>query len=107
MGDQTKGWGRRVLSSRAAVFGGAISYGFYLFHLAVLHQVQDRLDLAPFGGGFVRAILLTAAVTIVLSTFAYYLVEKPVLGLKDRPISSLWRRERAPKPGVSSPDAKR
>ena len=103
-GDQTRGMGRRLLSCKVAVFGGAISYGFYLFHLAVLHQVQDRLDLVPFTGGFVKAYVLTAAVTIVLSTGAYYVVEKPVLGLKDRPISSLWRRDRDA--AVSSPGAK-
>ena len=103
-GDQTRGMGRRLLSCKVAVFGGAISYGFYLFHLAVRHQVQDRLDLVPFTGGFVKAYVLTAAVTIVLSTGAYYVVEKPVLGLKDRPISSLWRRDRDA--AVSSPGAK-
>ena len=58
----------------------------------------------PFTGGFVKAYVLTAAVTIVLSTGAYYVVEKPVLGLKDRPISSLWRRDRDA--AVSSPGAK-
>jgi peptidoglycan/LPS O-acetylase OafA/YrhL len=93
-----------VLSSRVAVFGGAISYGFYLFHLAVLHQVQDHFDIPPFSGGFVKAYVLTAAITVVLATGAYYVVEKPVLGLKDRPISSLWRRGR--EPAVSSPGAK-
>jgi peptidoglycan/LPS O-acetylase OafA/YrhL len=99
-GDQTRGTGRRILSSRVAVFGATISYGFYLFHLAVLHQVQDHLDLVPFTGGFVKSYVLTAAVTIVLSTGAYYLVEKRVLELKSRPA------RRAPAPAVSAPDAK-
>jgi peptidoglycan/LPS O-acetylase OafA/YrhL len=95
-GDQTQGRGRRFLSSRIAVFGGAVSYGFYLFHLAVLHKVQPRLGYAPFDGGFVPIYVVTAAVTIVLATFAHYAVEKPTLGLKDQPlkdmITSLWVR---------------
>lgn len=95
-GDQTQGVGRRVLSSRVAVFGGAISYGFYLFHLAVLHQIQDRLGYAPFSGGFVPIYVVTAAVTVVLAAFAHYTVERPTLGLKDQPlkdmVTSLWVR---------------
>ena len=103
-GDQTQGLGRRVLSCRIAVLGGAISYGFYLFHQAIMHKVQQRLDLAPFSGGFVRVYVLTAAVTIVFSIGAYLAVERPVLGLKDRPISSLWRRRR--ESDVNAPPAR-
>jgi peptidoglycan/LPS O-acetylase OafA/YrhL len=95
-GDQTQGRGRRILSSKVAVFGGTISYGFYLFHLAVLHKVQPRLGYAPFDGGFVPIYVVTAAVTIVLALFAYHAVERPALALKDQPlkdmVASLWVR---------------
>jgi peptidoglycan/LPS O-acetylase OafA/YrhL len=95
-GDQTEGLGRRMLSSRVAAFGGMVSYGFYLFHLAVLHKVQVRLGYAPFDGGFVPIYVLTAAVTLVLATFAYYAVERPTLRLKDQPLgdmfTSMWVR---------------
>jgi peptidoglycan/LPS O-acetylase OafA/YrhL len=107
-GDQTQGRGRRLLSSKVAAYGGAISYGFYLFHLAVLHKVQEHLGYAPFDGGFVPIYLGTAAVTIVLASFAYYTVEKPTLGLKDQPlaamVSSLWVRH--PKRGLSEASPK-
>ena len=47
-------------------------------------------------GGFVPLYVVTAAVTIVLATFAHYAVEKPTLGLKDQPlkemVTSLWVR---------------
>jgi peptidoglycan/LPS O-acetylase OafA/YrhL len=90
-GDQTRGVGRKVLSCRIAVIGGAISYGFYLFHLAVMHKVQDHFDLAPFTGGFVKLYVGTAAVTLVFALGAYYLVDKPVVSLKDGSFRDVWR----------------
>jgi len=103
-GDQTQGLGRRVLSCRLAVMGGAVSYGFYLFHQAVLNKLQIKLDIAPFSGGFVELYVLTAAITIVLSTGAYFLVERPVLGMKDQTFGSLWVRHRkTPEPQSEVP----
>ncbi len=97
-GDQTVGLGRRLLSSKAAVFGGAVSYGFYLFHLAVLHKVQPALGYTPFDGGFVPIYVVTAVITLGLASFSYSVVERPTLGLKDQPlrdtIRSLWSRSR-------------
>jgi len=90
-GDQTRGIGRKLLSCRVAVIGGAISYGFYLFHLAVMHKVQEHLDLAPFTGGFAKLYIFTAAVTLVLALGTYYLVDKPVVGLKDGSFRDVWR----------------
>ena len=90
-GDQTRGVGRKVLSCRIAVIGGAISYGFYLFHLAVMHKVQEHFDLAPFTGGFVKLYVGTAAVTLVFALGAYYLVDKPVVSLKDGSFRDVWR----------------
>jgi peptidoglycan/LPS O-acetylase OafA/YrhL len=103
-GDQTKGIGRKLLSCRVAMIGGAISYGFYLFHLAVMHQAQDALDLVPFGGGFAKLYLVTAACTLVLALGAYWLVDKPMIGLKDSTFGDLWRKATgravsAPTPG--------
>ena len=46
-GDQTKGWGRRFLASKPLVLLGTVSLGFYLFHLAVMANVQEWL--APDG----------------------------------------------------------
>ena len=90
-GDQTRGVGRKILSCRIAVIGGAISYGFYLFHLAVMHKVQEHFDLAPFTGGFVKLYVGTAAVTLVFALGAYYLVDKPVVSLKDGSFRDVWR----------------
>ena len=90
-GDQTRGVGRKVLSCRIAVIGGAISYGFYLFHLAVMHKVQEHFNLAPFSGGFVKLYVGTAAVTIVFALGAYFLVDKPVVSLKDGSFRDVWR----------------
>jgi peptidoglycan/LPS O-acetylase OafA/YrhL len=87
-GDQTQGVGRRLLSCRIAVFGGAISYGFYLFHLAVLNKVEVWTDAEPFNGSFPKVYTLTVLITGVLATGAYYVIERPTLQLKDRSIRS-------------------
>ena len=46
-GDQTQGRGRRFLASKPLVLLGTVSLGFYLFHLAVMTNVQEWL--APDG----------------------------------------------------------
>jgi peptidoglycan/LPS O-acetylase OafA/YrhL len=95
-GDQTKGRGRRFLACKPLVLLGTISLGFYLFHLAVMTNVQEWL--APSGtssvfyGSFPAVFGLTFVVAIALAFLSYYLVEKPFLRLKNQPFSSLWKR---------------
>jgi len=96
-GDQTQGLGRRILASRPLVLLGTVSLGFYLFHLAVMGNVQEWL--APSGtssvfyGSLPAVVGLTSVISIALAFLSYYVVEKPFLRLKDRPIASLWRRQ--------------
>ena len=82
-GDSREGLTRRVLGAPAIVYLGVISYGFYLYHWAVLKQILDwRIDgtLGPLsswewlGLGFVGAF--------VLGSLSWYLVERPALSLK-------------------------
>jgi peptidoglycan/LPS O-acetylase OafA/YrhL len=95
-GDQTQGRGRRFLASKPLVLLGTVSLGFYLFHLAVMTNVQEWL--APEGtssifyGSLPAVFGLTFVGAIALAFLSYYLVEKPFLRLKDKPFSSLWRR---------------
>ncbi len=46
-GDQRQGRVRRFLASRPLVMLGTVSLGFYLFHLAIMSNVQEWL--APSG----------------------------------------------------------
>jgi peptidoglycan/LPS O-acetylase OafA/YrhL len=97
-GDQTKGRARRVLASRPLVFLGTVSLGFYLFHLALMTNIQDWL--APGGNGAFYGSLptifaLTFVASIAAASASYLLVERPFLRLKDRRLGSIWRREPA------------
>ena len=95
-GDQTQGRARRFLASKPLVLLGTVSLGFYLFHLAVMSNVQDWLapdgTSSAFYGSLPAVFSLTFVVAIALAFLSYYVVERPCLRLKDRPLSSLLRR---------------
>lgn len=79
-GDQTRGWLRRyVLGNRALLYVGVVSYGLYLWHTAVLIQLERwgfsrESTLAWFLIGLVGGL--------ILASLSYWLVERPVLKLK-------------------------
>ncbi len=95
-GDQTKGRARRVLASKPLVMLGTVSLGFYLFQLAVMSNVQEWLapdgTSSAFYGSLPKVFALTFVGAIALAAVSYVLVERPSLRLKDRPLSSVWRR---------------
>jgi peptidoglycan/LPS O-acetylase OafA/YrhL len=95
-GDQRRGRARRFLASRPLVFLGTISLGFYLFHLALLFNVQDWLapegESGAFYGSLPTVFGLTFVLSIVFAAVSYYLVERPFLRLKDKPLRSLVKR---------------
>jgi peptidoglycan/LPS O-acetylase OafA/YrhL len=82
-GPETEGWARRVASSRPAVWMGDISYGIFCLHLLALEAVMDLFGVQPFTGRFRDVFLTTVALTIVLAATSYYLLERPVLRLKN------------------------
>jgi len=95
-GDQRRGRLRHLLAGPIPVYLGTVSLGFYLWHLHILEQLRDWMDLGPFQGttsDFVVLAILTFALGVVAATISYFVVERPFLRLKDRPVSSLWRRE--------------
>jgi peptidoglycan/LPS O-acetylase OafA/YrhL len=102
-GDQRRGRVRRVLASKPLVMLGTVSLGVYLFHLAIMSNVQEWLAPAgtssAFYGSLPVVFTLTFVGSVILAFLSYYAVEKPFLRLKDQPFSSLWRR-RAPTPKV-------
>jgi peptidoglycan/LPS O-acetylase OafA/YrhL len=73
-GDQTRGLVRRVLANRALLFVGLISYSLFLYHVAVLEQVE-RWDL-PAGTP------IALAGSLAVAALSYYVVERPALRLK-------------------------
>lgn len=79
----------RVLAHPALRHLGHISYGVFCVHVLVLHLVTYVLDWEQFSGGFVRHLLVTLAVSLVLAEVLYRLVERPLSRLKPRGSTSV------------------
>jgi peptidoglycan/LPS O-acetylase OafA/YrhL len=78
-GDRAGGWPRRLLANRWLAALGLISYGVFLWHLAIAVKLAgEGLD------GFVPLTLVTAAVSIPIAAASYLLLERPLLRLKYR-----------------------
>jgi peptidoglycan/LPS O-acetylase OafA/YrhL len=82
-GDPSRGWVRRLLANRALLFLGAISYPVYLYHFAVLLQLQRW--------GFGDAVQgewawlwfpVAFAGSVAISIASWRLVERPAMELK-------------------------
>ena len=81
-GDPTRGWVRRVLAFPPLLWVGLVSYGFYLWHLAVITKLQDggwddKLGLPLF-------VLVALVATLAIAAVSWYLVERPALRLGRR-----------------------
>ncbi len=73
----TAPWLQRLLSSRALVFTGTISYGLYLLHKLPFDVVKGRAVEHP---ALVFTLLIAAA--YLLAYASWYLLEQPFLRLK-------------------------
>jgi peptidoglycan/LPS O-acetylase OafA/YrhL len=82
-GDPQRGVVRRIMANRVLLYLGLISYGFYLFHYAVILQLVrwdwgDHAFVHPYLHWFFPAL----AGSVILGSLSYYLVERPALSLK-------------------------
>jgi peptidoglycan/LPS O-acetylase OafA/YrhL len=81
-GNPARGLVRRLLRNRVLLYLGMISYGIYLWHFAVLLQ----LDRWGFGSAVGDTTVLwfgaAIAISVLLATLSFYLVERPFLRLK-------------------------
>jgi len=68
----------RLLSNRAVIFLGTISYTLYLVHKLVLTAVRS---VVPYP---LPAAAVTLALTVVWASASWYLLEKPLARLKER-----------------------
>jgi peptidoglycan/LPS O-acetylase OafA/YrhL len=94
-GDPDRGFVRRVLRNRVLAYLGLISYGAYLWHFAVLIQLQrwGFGDVAADVGQWIWFPVGLAG-GVLLASVSWYVVEKPILGLK-----GLVKSRPAPRPG--------
>jgi peptidoglycan/LPS O-acetylase OafA/YrhL len=72
---------RRLLQNRAVVAVGIVSYGIYLWHIAILERLNRWFDLHGVMPFVVLAALGLAA-SYLVALASYVVVEKPALKLK-------------------------
>ena len=75
----------RALGSRVLAWLGLVSYGIYLYHGPIANALSGGVN----SGGhpmrkFVWLAAATAAIAIAAAALSYYLVERPLLRLKER-----------------------
>ena len=76
---------RRVLGAPVVAWLGLISYGIYLWHHDVILWLIDRGVLDTFDGiPFLALTVLALGMTVAIAALSYYVVERPLLRLKDR-----------------------
>lgn len=68
----------RLLSTRALVAGGRISYGLYLWHLPVYLLLRPALSGLP----DVARYLIVVSVSVAAAVSCYFLIERPFLRMK-------------------------
>ena len=96
---------RRFLQVRPMVYLGTISYGIYLWHQAFIEKIHQwgGWSKQPLPNGpFLVHVLGALALAVVVASASWYLIERPVLRLKDHP---LFGRDRARPPDVAVPSA--
>jgi peptidoglycan/LPS O-acetylase OafA/YrhL len=84
-GSGAGGWPRRVLGHPLMQWLGLISYGIFLWHLAIALELGAEL-------GWLPTLLGTLVLSVAVAAASYYLVERPILRLKYRRLSDLIGR---------------
>ena len=82
-GDPARGLVRRLLANRVLLYLGMVSYAVYLYHFAVLIQLQNW-HFASLARSTTSWIWYPVALAggVLLATISYYVVERPFLNLK-------------------------
>jgi len=81
-GDPTRGWVRRVLGFPPLLWVGLVSYGFFLWHLAVITKLQDGGWDDKLGVPLFPLVALAGALAI--AAVSWYALERPALRLARR-----------------------
>jgi peptidoglycan/LPS O-acetylase OafA/YrhL len=97
IGNQRRGVPRKILSNRVLIWVGVVSYGLYLWHLAVLTQLGRwgiPQDIAQWTGLNATVVWIVVGIGPALAVAAgsWYWIEKPVLRYKNIAPPSWLRR---------------
>jgi peptidoglycan/LPS O-acetylase OafA/YrhL len=93
-GNPNVGLPRRILANRYLLWLGVISYSFYLWQVTI----GLRLGFGGAHAGFLTVLLGTALLTLPIAAVSYYLIERPLMRLKYRPLREVLGRGRRRKP---------
>ncbi len=92
-GPQDRGLVRRFLRWEPVVYLGLISYGIYLWHQAWIGKAVSWNHRPPFQASFPAIVTTAFALAVVTASASWFLVERPLLRVRDRE-----RAPRAPTP---------
>ena len=81
-GNPNVGIPRKILGNRYLLWLGLISYGFYLWQVTI----GIELGFGGGGGSFATVLFGTVALTIPLAAASYYLIERPLMRWKYKPL---------------------
>jgi len=86
IGDPERGFVRRLLANPVLIYLGLISYGIYLYNLALISKLDDwgfgdDLPVHP----YVEWVVVALAATTVVASVSWFALERPALRLKGRP----------------------
>jgi peptidoglycan/LPS O-acetylase OafA/YrhL len=84
-GSELGGWPRRVLAHPLIAWLGLVSYGIFLWHLAIARELGAEW-------GWLPTLVGTLALSVAVAATSYYLVERPILRLKYHRLSELIGR---------------
>ncbi|MGW4637264.1 acyltransferase family protein [Sphaerisporangium sp. NPDC004334] len=70
-----------VVTNKVMLFLGRISYGVYLWHIAIIYFWHGNLFRA---GNFGVLLLVTLVGSVACATVSFYLIEKPAMKLRER-----------------------
>jgi peptidoglycan/LPS O-acetylase OafA/YrhL len=103
-----RGVAGRLLATRVLAYLGLVSYSVYLYHFAVVDQLDDWLGDWLAGSDELRAVAHFALGLLgatAVASISYYLVERPALRLKRlvRPPAEAERGEATAEPAPATP----
>jgi peptidoglycan/LPS O-acetylase OafA/YrhL len=78
-GPSDHGWVRRLLRSRVLVQLGLVSYGIYLWHLALVARAVTWTGGEPIAASFLPVLAVGLFGTVVVAAVSYAVIEKPVV----------------------------
>ncbi|MBL8775651.1 MAG: acyltransferase [Acidimicrobiales bacterium] len=96
-GNQAKGAYRRVLCWRPVRWTGEVSYGVYLWHVLVLYLLTE--GLRPEQVDFWPVLGATFAITLVIASASFVLLERPMQRLQLHRLVPRSSRAAPPEPG--------